>query len=37
MKPMREWGALDWVAFAYMIVVFLVLIANIVIHMIGPW
>lgn len=37
MKPMREWNGLDWVSFVYMIVAVLVMIANIVIHVIGPW
>lgn len=37
MKPIREYEAIDWLCLAYMMLVGLVLVANIVIHVIGPW
>lgn len=37
MKPIRTRRGLDWFAFAYLVVAALVMIANIVIHVIGPW
>lgn len=33
----RPLSAIDWLCIAYMVLVGLVLIANTVIHLIGPW
>ncbi len=33
----RPFTALDWLCVAYIVLVGLVLIANIVIHIVGPW
>lgn len=37
MKPIRQYGPIDWLCLAYIVLVGLVIVANIVIHVIGPW